>query len=206
MLSRPVIGVMGGICSGKSLVSSIFGEFGFVVIDADKIVSELYNDRQFVERQLVPVFGEKVADENKQVNREFLSDVVFDDKEKLGRLNSIVHPVVLDRIKELLSVYRDSDHVRGVILDVPLLLETGLDKDCDVLLFVETDEALRRQRAMKRSGISQKELEKRQKSQIFLDKKKNIANYTVYNNTETSVLRVQVADVISDINHKFSGE
>ncbi len=205
-LSKPIIGVMGAIASGKSFVSSIFKEFGFAVIDADQIVKELYSDRRFVENNLVPIFGEKVADDKEGVNRRLISDVVFSNAQKRARLNSVVHPAVAERLEQLLSLYMEDKSVKGIVLDVPLLLEAGLDKKCDFLIFVEADTAICRQRAAQRDGISIKELEKRQNSQIFLDKKKNIANYTINNNTKTSAVRKQVGGVISDIFREFNGK
>ncbi len=196
---KPVIGVMGAIASGKSFVSSIFGEFGFGVIDADAIVGQLYDDMRFVNSKLVPIFGENLFDDAGRVNRKYISGVVFNSKKKLSELNVAVHPAVFEEIKRLLSVYRAQDETKGIVLDVPLLLETGLDKRCDYLVYVESTPQLCAQRIANRSKISQKELKKRQKSQIFLDKKKNIANYIVYNKSETSVIKRQVADVISDI-------
>jgi dephospho-CoA kinase len=206
MGSKPVVGVMGAIGSGKSMAASMFGEFGFAVIDADRIVSDLYRDEKFINDKLVPLFGEKTLDENGTVNRNYISSVVFEDGGKLEELNNAVHPAVIERIEEMLVNYDKNNQVKGVVLDVPLLLEAGVDKQCDYLVFVEADIEKCIERASKRSGISQKELKKRQNSQIFLDKKKNIANYTLNNNTETFVLKRQVADVISDIFHEFNGE
>jgi dephospho-CoA kinase len=203
---KPVLGVMGAIGSGKSTVASLFAEHGLAVIDADRIVDKLYSDTDFIKSKLVPVFGEKILREDQTVNRRFIADVVFSEADKLKALNQAVHPAVISRIYELMELYDKDNKVKGVVLDVPLLLETSLDKVCDYLIFIESDLDKSLQRASKRSGIAKKELEKRQKSQIFLDKKKNIANYTIYNNTETSAMEGQVADVISDIFHNFYGE
>ncbi len=200
---KPVIGVMGAIASGKSFVSAIFGEFGFGVIDADAIVGQLYNDIEFVNLKLLPIFGEKLFDTAGKVNRNYISDVVFNSKEKLKMLNAAVHPAVISEMRGCLSEFQSRDEFVGIVLDVPLLLEAGLDKWCDFLVYIESTPELCAQRIAKRSKISKKNLEKRQKSQIFLDKKKNIANYILYNNSETSVIKKQVADVISDVFLRF---
>lgn len=206
MKKKPIIGVMGAIGSGKSFVASLFARHGCAVIDADAIVSKLYSTGEFVNTHLVPIFGEKVIDSDGNVDRKFISGIVFDDAEKLKQLNAAVHPAVIDKMQSQLNEYLAADDVKAVVLDVPLLVETGYHKECDFLVFVECDEKICIERAAKRSKISKKSLEKRQKSQILLDNKRNIANYIVYNNAETSVVEWQVTNVISDIFRSFCGK
>lgn len=200
---KPVIGIMGAIASGKSFVSSVFGEFGMAVIDADAIVRGLYNDKNFVDSRLVPIFGEKIFDSQGNLDRVYISTTVFNDPQKLKELNDAVHPAVGEVMKTQMNQYMQNAGFKGIVLDVPLLLEVGSDKWCDYLVFVDSQSSLCAQRAKKRSKITEKELENRQKSQISLDIKRKIANYIIYNNSDMSVIKRQVNDVISDIFHNF---
>ncbi len=196
---------MGAIASGKSTVAKVFEEFGFAAIDADGIVEQLYCDEKFVREQIVPVFGDQAINIDGTVNRRAISSVVFEDKAMLKRLNEAVHPEVISKMEKLTADFQQCNEIKGIVWDVPLLMESGLQNRCDYLVFIEADEAQCERRAAKRSGISKKEWEKRQNSQILLDKKKNIANYIVCNNGKTYALKEQVADVISDILEKFRG-
>ena len=202
MSSKPIIGIMGAIGSGKSTVARLFGEFGFAVIEADKLVDELYHDKNFVRNKLLPIFGKEVIDFSGEVNRKAISNVVFDDAEKLKELNSVVHPDIIARFERETAELRGAEGVRGVVWDVPLLVETGMNSSCDFLVFVQADIDNCVDRVAKRSEISKKEWKKRQNSQILLDKKKKLANYIIYNNADTCALKGQVAEVISGIFHK----
>ena len=206
MISKPIIGILGAIGSGKSTVARLFGESGFAVIDADKLVDELYHDKEFIRNKLLPIFGEKVIDCCGKVNRKAISDVVFNDSQKLKELNSVVHPSIIAEFERKTIVLKSAEGVRGVVWDVPLLVETGMHNSCDYLIFVEANIENCVDRVVKRSGIQKKEWKKRQNSQILLDKKKKLANYIIYNNADTYALTGQVADVISGIFHNCSGD
>jgi len=171
---KPIIGVLGAIASGKSTVAKVFEEFGFAAIDADKIVERLYSDEQFIRNKIVPLFGDKAVSGDGKVNREAISGVVFEDKAMLKRLNEAVHPEVISKMEKLTADFQRCKEIKGVVWDVPLLVESGLEGRCDYLVFVEAQTDICARRAADRSGISKKEWEKRQNSQILLDKKKNI--------------------------------
>ena len=130
---------------------------------------------------------------------------MFSDKTKLTQLNKLVHDEVISEIRRQRDLYFVDKNIKAIIYDVPLLLETDLESDCNYLVFVECDEQTRSKRFAQRTGLDKKELDKRQKTQILLDKKKNIANYTIINNSldKGSIVR-QVGQILSEIFLEFN--
>lgn len=118
-----LIGLTGGIGSGKSTVSSMFAERGALVVDADAIVRELQAPGQPVLAAMVERFGERILDERGELRRDVVADIVFNDAAELAALGAIVHPAVHAEIEARLAAAADTDRV--VILDVPLLVESG---------------------------------------------------------------------------------
>ncbi|MCB0970831.1 MAG: dephospho-CoA kinase [Acidimicrobiales bacterium] len=131
-----LIGLTGGIGSGKSTVSALLAQRGAVVIDADAIVRELQAPGQPVLAAMVERFGPEILDDDGALRRQVVADRVFGDDEALAALNAIVHPAVSEEIGRRLAAEVDGDNV--VILDVPLLVESGRD-DLAGLLVVDVD-------------------------------------------------------------------
>ncbi|AQQ08248.1 Dephospho-CoA kinase [Sedimentisphaera cyanobacteriorum] len=196
---KPVIGLLGGIGSGKSYAAQIFSRLGCVVINADEIVAQLYKDSERLKQEIEKNFGSDAVCEG-EINRKYLAQQVFADDEKLGKLNSITHRAVLEEIENKKRKLKDSASCRAIVYDVPLLLEKGLEKDCDYLIYIEASKAVRQKRVKHRSGLSEKELEIREKNQILLDKKKNIANYRIVNNSlGEEKLVPQIEQILTEI-------
>ena len=195
---KPIIGILGGIGSGKSTVAAAFGGLGCGLVDADAIVHELLRDDDTIKR-LTDVFGVEIVDNDGVVDRQRLGLVVFDDIERVKKLNKIIHPKVLGRCEELICSYTANDDVQAIVLDMPLLMEVGWDKRCDILVFVACDAEKRELRSGKQSSNAKKYLKKREKFQISLDKKGNIAHYTVDNNSDESAIADQVERIFSII-------
>jgi dephospho-CoA kinase len=194
---KPVIGILGGIASGKSTVAAEFAKLGCKVIDADAIVHELLESRPLKET-ITARFGQAILDSTGRIDHEKLAAVVFDDRDKLSSLNEIIHPFVLRRTEELVEQYGRQDQVKAIVLDMPLLVEVGWAKRCDRLIFVECKRQLRVLRAQKR-GFDENQLKIRENFQISLDSKVALADNTVVNNSGFSALVRQVADIFSDI-------
>jgi len=194
---KPVIGIMGGIGSGKSTVAAEFANLGCRVIDADKIAHELL-DQEAVKEKIVASFGRAVLDGAGKIDRRKLAGFVFSDAEKLSFLNRIIHPLVLERVEKLIRQYSRQRHVKAIVLDMPLLLEVGWAERCDKLIFVNSEQRLRENRA-KKMGFDENHLKIRENFQISLDKKVGLADNTVENNSDFSALVRQVADIFSDI-------
>jgi dephospho-CoA kinase len=192
----PVIGLLGGIGSGKSTAARCFARLGCAVIDADAIAHQVLREPAVI-REIAERFGPGVLGADGQVDRKKLAEMVFSSKEKLEMLNQIVHPLVLGRCEELLRRYQQEG--KPVVIDMPLLAEVGWDKRCDVLVFVDCPEELRLQRIRQRGEGDGGEQKKRENFQISLDKKKKMAQYILENNSEESELFEQVEKVFSAI-------
>ena len=193
---KKIIGVVGGIGSGKSTVASIFGDGGCAVIDADAIAHQML-DEPDVKEQILAAFGGEVFLEG-NVDREKLAEAVFESEGDIDRINAIIHPKVLLEIDKLIEDYNRDSNIRAIVLDMPLLLEVGWDSKCDYLIFVECNSENRVERAIKH-GLSEENLKKREKFQFSLDKKAKVAHYIVHNNSGTKEITNQVTKILSVI-------
>ncbi len=199
---KPIIGILGGICSGKSTVAAEFAKLGCKVIDADKIVHNLL-DKEDIKDKIVGIFGEDVLDSVGKIDKKKLADIVFADTDKLTSLNKIIHPFVLERAEKLIEKYNGQSHVKAIVLDIPLLAEVGWDKKCDKLIFVDCKRELRIKRAKKKGIFDKNQLKIRENFQISLDNKVAITDNTIDNNSGFSALAKQIADIFSCIIEKW---
>ena len=195
---KPIIGILGGIGSGKSTVAAEFAKLGCKVIDADKIAHQLL-DQDTIKQKVLNLCGEKILGVNSKIDHAKLADIVFNDPDKLSQLNSILHPVVLTQIQQLIDTYDQQPETKAIVLDIPLLLEIDWGKKCKKLIFVKCDDKIRAERFKKRRLFDKNQLKIRENFQISLDKKINIADNIIDNNSGFSALVKQVADVFSDI-------
>jgi len=199
---KPIIGILGGICSGKSTVADEFAKLGCKVIDADKMAHELL-DRKDIRERVVGLFGETVTGRGGNIDNKKLAGVVFADEEKLSSLNKIIHPFVLERAEKLIEKYNGQSHVKAIVLDMPLLAEVGWEKRCDKLIFVDCKRELRFKRAKKMGIFDENQLKIRENFQISLDKKVAITDNTIDNNSGFSALAKQIAEIFSCISEKW---
>ncbi|MHC4692443.1 MAG: dephospho-CoA kinase [Planctomycetota bacterium] len=199
---KPIIGILGGICSGKSTVAAEFAKLGCKVIDADKIAHELL-ERKDIREMIVGLFGEAVTGPGGKIDHKKLAGIVFADAEKLTSLNRIIHPFVLERAEELIEKYNGQSHVKAIVLDIPLLAEVGWDKKCDKLIFVDCKRDLRIKRAKKKGIFDENQLKIRENFQISLDNKVAITDNSIDNNSGFSALAKQIADIFSCIIEKW---
>jgi dephospho-CoA kinase len=194
---KPIIGILGGIGSGKSTAAAEFAKLGCKVIDADKIAHELL-DEPSVKEKVVGLFGQAILDSAGKIVREKLAEVVFTDADNLSSINEIIHPIVLQRAEKLIKKYNSQNQVKAIILDMPLLVEVGWDKRCNKLIFVNCDQKLRLNRA-KKLGFDKNQVKIRENFQISLDNKAKLADNTIENNSDFSVLAKQVVNIFSYI-------
>jgi dephospho-CoA kinase len=191
---KPIIGILGGLGSGKSTVAAEFAKLGCAVIDADKIAHEIL-DEPSVKKEVISSFGQTVLDHAGKVSHRKLADIVFADGDKLSTLNRIIHPLVLARAEQLIEQYNRQQQVAAIVLDMPLLVEVGWDRRCDKLIFVNCDREKRLKRAIKMGLFDENQLKVRENFQISLDKKASIADNIIDNNSGFSALARQVADI-----------
>ncbi|MBW7990613.1 MAG: dephospho-CoA kinase [Planctomycetes bacterium] len=194
---KPVIGILGGIGSGKSTIAAEFAKLGCKVIDADKIAHELLEEPP-VRKKVVSLFGQAVLDSSGKIDRRKIAEVVFADDRMLASLNRIIHPLVLKRTQELIEQYRRQNQVKAIVLDMPLLVEVGWHKRCDKLIFVDCEQKIRQERAEK-MGFDKKQIKIRENFQISLDNKASLADNTIENNSDFSAIAKQVTGIFSYI-------
>ncbi len=194
---KPVIGILGGIASGKSAVAAEFARLGCKVVDADDIAHKLL-ETDAVKERVIASFGRTILNSEGRIDHKELAGVVFADAERLSSLNDIIHPFVLRRTEELMLKYSRQVPVKAIVLDMPLLVEVGWADRCDRLIFVQCSDRIRACRA-KKKGFDENQLKIREKFQISLDRKVGLADNTVVNNSGFSALVRQVADIFSDI-------
>ncbi|HIE95642.1 MAG TPA: dephospho-CoA kinase [Fuerstia sp.] len=178
----PVIGILGGIGSGKSSVVRHISSLNLLIIDADRIGHELLLNSE-IQSQVRTSFGAAVFEDTGAVDRSRLAQVVFgtsvEQQEALKRLEQILHPAIRRRIQsQIETASRDVD---AVILDAALLLEAGWDAECDWLIFVDTAAEIREQRVVRNRGWSAEELARREATQWNLEAKRDRADFIVDN-------------------------
>jgi len=196
--SKPVIGIVGGIGSGKSTVAGHFGSLGCGVIDADALARAALQDEE-VKRQLVAWWGEGILDAAGRVDRKAVGRIVFDDDDALAKLESVVHPKVHAGRQRVRRQFETDDDLVAIVDDTPLLLEKQLDSEVDVLVYVDVprDERLRRLRASR--GWDEAELARREKKQLPLDIKRQRADYCIDNGVDASACLQHVRRVLPSI-------
>lgn len=176
-----VVGMLGGVGSGKSSVARLFGELGAEVIDADRIAHDCL-ERPDVTRAVVAAFGRECLDPAGRPDRQRLADIVFTDPERRRTLEGIIHPCVRAEIESRLSATAAADGPpRVVVLDVPLLLESPLNALCDARIFVDTPREVREERVRTTRGWDAAELDRREKNQLPIERKKAAAEYMIVN-------------------------
>ncbi len=192
---KPIIGITGGIGSGKSTVAQMFGEMGCLVIGADEQVRLAYQDRAIVE-QLRKWWGDDIIDPSGQLNRPKIADIVFSDPGQRQRLEQLLHPKVAQLRQQRMAEAGDDPQIVAFIWDTPLLFEAGLRPGCDAIVFVDAPFALRMERVKQSRRWDEAEMRRREKSQWPLDKKREISDYIVDNAADADHVRGQVSEVL----------
>jgi dephospho-CoA kinase len=196
---KPIIGLVGGIGSGKSFVARLLADEGCMVIDSDAAVSEAYH-RPEVKEQLRQWWGASVLLPNGQVNRKQVAGIVFNDEQQRWRLEALIHPIVAELRDQQMQQAATDASVKAYVWDTPLLLEAGLGDQCDFIIFVEAPESERLERVRRTRGWDEAELRRREKLQMPLDKKLDMANDIVRNTAGADEeVRNQVRKVLSRI-------
>ena len=195
--SKPhVIGITGITGSGTSTVASILKEHGGFVISADSLAHDAIKKGQEAHAEIIEAFGDGVLTSDGEIDRKFLGALVFGEKNKKYRasLESIIHPVVLTKIRDLI----DNCDKRFAVIDAPLLIESGLSKDCDEVWLVTAKDEVRISRIMTRDGVDKVTANKRLKSRQNEENLINHADVVISNNGDIAALREQVIKTLGD--------
>ena len=189
-----VVGLTGGIASGKSFVAQCLEELGAHRIDADQVAHEVLRDKKVID-SIVDQWGDKLLCVDGQIDRKRLAEVVFggSDDKNLDLLESIVHPEVRSRFQLEMESLRNSTKVDFMVLDIPLLFEGKYDQHCDYVIFVDASLSVRQQRAQLR-GWADDELARREARQLPIEEKKLQSDVVIDNSGSKESTARQLAD------------
>lgn len=190
-----IIGLTGGIASGKSTVAKMLKNYGIPIIDADVIAREVVEVGEEAYYKIVEAFGKDILHEDGTIHREKLGAIVFNDEEQRKKLNNIVHPAVRTRMNELKQKYIEGGE-KTIVLDIPLLFESKLTHLVDKIILVYVDYDVQVKRLMERNHFTREQAEARIKAQMPLKDKISLADAVLYNNGTISETEKQLAEVL----------
>lgn len=176
---QKVIGLTGGIGTGKSTVSELLAVHGFKIVDADIAAREAVEKGSEGLEQVRQVFGDEAIDKNGEMNRKYVGEIVFNDDKMREKLNQIIHPIVRDLMERQKEAYLKEGF--NVIMDIPLLFENNLQDTVDETWLVYASESIQVERLMERNDLTQEEAKARVYSQISIDKKRRMADRVIDN-------------------------
>ena len=195
-----IIGITGSIGSGKTTAAELFKKYGFEVVSADAIAHHIIKKNSIAYKKIIKSFGNKVLDENKNIDRKRFGDVVFSDNEKLKKLNSITHSIITEEIKNSIKkIQKKCGRKTRIVIDAPLLLETQTKNLVDKILVVTCDHDNIFKRLNKK--YSKDKIEKILKSQMPLNEKITYADFVIDNNKDLKHLEEQVKKIVEKIEH-----
>ncbi len=192
---KPVVGLIGGIGSGKSRVADAFARHGAYLISGDELGHEALRQPAVIAR-VAGHFGRGVLDETGQVVRRRLGAVVFADPAQRRALEEMVFPYIEARIDEEVTRARERPDIQLIILDAAILLEAGWDRWCDRIVYVHTPRAVRLERLAGQRGWSEKEVAAREQAQMPVCEKMTRADFVLDNAGPEGDLERQVADLL----------
>ena len=184
-----VIGLTGGIASGKSTASDYIRSLGFEVLDADVYARKVTEKDSAGYHKIIEAFGTDILDENKEIDRRKLGEIIFNDPKERKKLNGISHPEIRRMMNADQEAFLKHNHV---FLDIPLLFENGLDKNCDITITVYVTKENQMERLMERNNLTEKEAASRVNSQMSLDEKKDLSDHAFDNNGDKKELYNQI--------------
>jgi len=202
-----IAGLTGSIGTGKSTVAQMFADLGANIIDADQLSREVVKPGKPAWQKIVDYFGKDVLNDDLTINRSRLADVVFNDKAKLEKLNSIVHPEVLKEDALLVEKIKTVNPDGLIVKEIPLLLELGPElarKIVDIIIVVYASPEVQLKRLIER-GMSEEDARNRIKNQIPVDDKIKSADFVVNNNGDLESTRAQVFQIYNQLMGKNRG-
>ncbi len=193
-----VIGLTGGIGSGKSTVSRFLGEMGAVVLDADKVGHQAYQPGTETWKELVAAFGEDIVASDSTIDRRKLGAIVFADPEALAHLNRIVHPRMFDMMKARIEEYRGQG-TEVVVLEAAILLEANWTPLVDEVWVTVASEPTVVKRTRERTGLPEEQIKARIRSQLSNEERSQQAKVVITNDGDLEELRVKVEELWQEL-------
>lgn len=193
-----IIGLTGGIATGKSTVAKMFSEAKIPLIDTDLIAKEVLNKESKGYQEVVEYFTDEILFNNKEINRKKLAHIIFTNPKKRAKLNSIVHPKVKDTVLSEIERYRNLNKAI-VVVDVPLLYESGLDEIVDDVVVVFTTKQLQIERLMDREQIPHEYALLKIDAQMSLEEKVGKATYVIDNSASILETKKQFNKILNEI-------
>lgn len=195
-----VIGITGNSGSGKSEVCNILLDAGGYVLNADKIGHRILYKDGIAYNEVVDLFGKDILDNEDNINRKKLANIVFTNKHKLKELTSITHKYILSIIiKELEKLNKTKNEYKFIAIDAPLLIESGLNKYVDEVWLVYAKEDTRLNRIINRDNINRYEALNRTNSQTMFENLREHADVLIDNSSSLEALKMQVYSLISNL-------
>jgi dephospho-CoA kinase len=199
-----IAGLTGTIGTGKSTVAAMFADLGAFIIDADKLAHQVVEPGQKALQEIVDFFGKDILNQDGTLNRQKLADIVFKDKDKLAKLNSIVHPAVLNEDARLVEQQKALNPDGLIVKDIPLLLELGPEiarKMVEIIIVVYCSPPVQLKRLIAR-GMAESDAQNRIKTQIPVNEKMKSADFIVNNDGTLEETRQQVVQIYNKIMKK----
>jgi dephospho-CoA kinase len=194
-----IVGLTGGVASGKSIVSRILKEEGAYLIDADQIARELVEPRTPTWKELIKVFGKEILQKDGSIHRKKLAAKVFSDPEQRNLLNRILHPRIKKEMGRRVKAISQRDPEAIVIFDAPLLIETGDHREMDKVIVVTSTEEQQIERFMEREGMDQEEARRIMASQIPTEEKLKVAHFVIRNEGSLGETEKRTREVFQEL-------
>jgi dephospho-CoA kinase len=176
-----IVGLTGGVASGKSVVSQILKEEGAYLVDADQIARELVQPRTPTWKELIKAFGKEILQKDGSIDRKKLAAKIFSDPEQRGQLNRILHPRIKKEMGRRLKAIGQKDPEAIVVIDAPLLIETGDHREMDEVIVVLSTEEQQIERLKERHGVNREEARRIIASQIATEERLKVADLVIRN-------------------------
>lgn len=193
-----VIGLTGGIASGKSTVSAKLKELGAAVIDADLLARDVVRKGEIAYNKIVQCFGEDILLPGGDIDRKKLGNIVFSDKEKLALLNSITHPEIINRMKERIQELK-AEGAKVIVVDAAILIEMGLHKYVDSVWVLSVDRETQMKRLVERDKFNYREAENRINSQFTNEVRKKYADVVIDNSKPIEEVEKRLEELWNNI-------
>jgi dephospho-CoA kinase len=198
-----VAGLTGGIATGKSTVSKMLANMGAHIIDADRIAFEAVAKGRPAWRKIVDTFGEDILYPDGEIDRKKLGEIIFNSSQKKLMLNSIVHPEVFSETARMIKELSENPS-SIIILDVPLLIESGMNKGIEDVMLVYTPESIQLARLMQRDGIDKEAAMAKIRSQMPIDEKLKYATIIIDNSSSLNSTAIHAQKAFDTLKERLS--